>query len=379
MVTRPTDRREGRGPGERTLDFLRDGYRFADMLRARAVNPDADRAVPFRLLGGPALLVRGVEGVRFFYDTSKMKRHGAMPTFIKAPLFGSAPVHDLDDAEHRHRKALFLEAIRPEPVRRLAHAVADQWTRRLTAGREVTVYDEAAQAYGHAVLTWAGVEVSDDELTTVSRDLALIVEDFGTLGLPWLRAMAARRRTGRWATELIERVRRGDLTPAQGSGLRIAAEHRDLNGELLPAKIAGEELHNIVRPTIAVSRFASFLALALVDHPQWRERVAGEAAERGSDPDAPIARAFAQEVRRFYPFVPMLPARARRHGVRGSPGARGSARPHRHPRHQHRPGTLGAGRHVRPRAIPGPPRPRARRVLRAPGGRVGGDGSPLPG
>ncbi|GAB3712179.1 cytochrome P450 [Mariniluteicoccus flavus] len=312
MSTHPTKTREQSGPGERAIDLLRDGYRFADVLRARATNPDAHHAVPLRVLGRPALLVRGLEGVRFFYDTTKMKRAGAMPSFIKAPLFGSAPVHGLDDEEHRHRKRLFTETVRPEPVRRLALAVADEWQQLLAPGAEVQVYDAAVQAYGRAVLAWAGAtDLSRDDATALSRDLALIVDTFGTPGLPWLRGMAARRRTDRWATDTVERARSGELDPAEGTALRIVADHRDLTGQLLDPHTAGLELHNIVRPTIAVCRFAAFLALALIDHPEWRDRLRAEAAELGVTPDAPQARAFAQEVRRFYPFVPMLPARAR--------------------------------------------------------------------
>lgn len=312
MPTRPTDRRTGSGPGERTLDLLRDGYHFTDVLRARAHNKDAHRAVPFRLLGRPALLIRGLEAVRFFYDTTKVSRDGAMPAFIRAPLFGKAPVHSLDDEEHRHRKALFIQAIRPAAVRALAEAVAQEWELLLAPDAEIVVYDTAVTAYGRAVLRWAGItDLTDDEATTLSRDLALIVENFGTPGLPWLRAMAARRRTSRWAARTIDRVRSGELDPPPGSPLRIAAEHTDTDGKLLDARTAGEELHNIVRPTIAVARFASFVALALIDHPRWRADLRAEVIECGISPETPRALAFAQEVRRFYPFVPMLPARAR--------------------------------------------------------------------
>jgi hypothetical protein len=43
---------------------------------------------------------------------------------------------------------------------------------------------------------------------------------------------------------------------------------------------------------------------ALHDHPEWRRRIA--------DGDQEALSAFAQEVRRLYPFVPVLAARARR-------------------------------------------------------------------
>ena len=72
----------------------------------------------------------------------------------------------------------------------------------------------------------------------------------------------------------------------------------------------------MVRPSVAVAWFVAFAALALVEQPGWRARIA--------DGDAAAARAFAHEVRRCYPFVPVLAARARRaQDVLGQPVRRG--------------------------------------------------------
>jgi len=58
---------------------------------------------------------------------------------------------------------------------------------------------------------------------------------------------------------------------------------------------------------IAVARFVPFAAKQLHDEPQWRERIA---AERGTTAGGSLATMFAQETRRWAPFVPMLPGRA---------------------------------------------------------------------
>lgn len=60
---------------------------------------------------------------------------------------------------------------------------------------------------------------------------------------------------------------------------------------------------HILRPTVAVDRFITFAALALHQHPQWRDRL-----RDGEDRDAEM---FVQEVRRFYPFFPAVAARVR--------------------------------------------------------------------
>ena len=73
---------------EQSLDFLRSGYLFTSRVRQRAGLPaDSQTPVSLRLMGRRAVLLRGVEGVRHFYDTDKVKREGAMPAFVRLPLF----------------------------------------------------------------------------------------------------------------------------------------------------------------------------------------------------------------------------------------------------------------------------------------------------
>ncbi len=78
--------------------------------------------------------------------------------------------------------------------------------------------------------------------------------------------------------------------------------HRDQDGELLAPRVAAVEVLNILRPTVAVCWFTVFAAHALHRWPENRRRLAegGEA----------YATAFAQEVRRFYPFAPFVGGRA---------------------------------------------------------------------
>ena len=80
----------------------------------------------------------------------------------------------------------------------------------------------------------------------------------------------------------------------------MVAEHRDLDGELLTPEIAAVELLNVLRPTVAVSVYMTFVAHALQAHPQWRSRLmtAEEAEEER----------FVEEVRRWYPFFPVVAA-----------------------------------------------------------------------
>ena len=100
--------------------------------------------------------------------------------------------------------------------------------------------------------------------------------------------------------------------PQSSFGPYITVWHRDPAGALLAARTAGVELQNVLRPTIAVARFVAFAAKELHDRPHWRSRIRLETAARGTLVDGPLAVAFAQEVRRTAPFVPMLPGWATR-------------------------------------------------------------------
>jgi fatty-acid peroxygenase len=80
--------------------------------------------------------------------------------------------------------------------------------------------------------------------------------------------------------------------------------------------MAAVELINMVRPIIAIARFITFQAVMLHEHPEWRARL--------QSGDAQAAEWVAQEVRRLFPFAPLLGARARHtfewHGCRFKKG-----------------------------------------------------------
>ncbi|WP_052462248.1 cytochrome P450 [Nigerium massiliense] len=297
---------------DQTLHFIARGYDFTrDVWHAAGQQA---RATGFRVLGKRAVLVRGAEGVRTFYDTDRVKRHGAMPEFIKGPLFGQGTVHDMDGEAHRHRKATFVRiAYDDAQVERLQPLLEQTWAEEKAAwlaGGKRTAYDAAVGASGRAVMRWAGVPGPDSDLTEWAGQLAQIVDSFGAVSPQHLLARANRERSDRHAADLIAAVRAGHLDPAPGTALREIADHRELDGNQLDDRQAGVEFQNVIRPTIATSLFVALAGAALHTYPQWRERIAAETAERGTTAGGPLAMAFAQEVRRRYPFVPMLPATA---------------------------------------------------------------------
>jgi len=252
-----------------------------------------------RLLGRRAVVVRGADGARAFYDEDVVERHGAVPAPLAGLLFGRGAVHGLDGEAHRERKRIFLGVLTPDAVADIAQRVRADLERRAGAwrGRDVALFDELAEAYGTAMVAWAGIDCPPAEARGMARRMAAIVDGFGGAPAAYPKAWVARLRGNRWARRLVQDVRAGRRSAAPGTAVaRLAASD-------LPATVAGVELLNLVRPTVAVAWPATFAALALAQHPEWRERLRHDADQRV---------AFVHEVRRVYPFAPALAGRARR-------------------------------------------------------------------
>jgi fatty-acid peroxygenase len=278
--------------------LVRTGYPYLLDLRRQAEATSVD----LRLLGQRTTVLSGPDGARLFYDESVMRRRGAIPRPLRHTLFGLGAVHGLDDADHKHRKALFVDLLTPAAAKAIAEAADAGWRER--AGQQVepaAMYDEAVQVHAAAVTEWAGIPVGQT-YPKLPRDLAAMVDGFGSIGPRHLAARRARHRSERWATGLITAVRSGELD-APGTTLDAVARYRGRDAELLSPRVAAVELLNILRPTVAVAYFVAFTADALAAQPEMRERL-----RSGGDE---LFESLAHEVRRYYPFVPMLAARVR--------------------------------------------------------------------
>ena len=280
------------------LRLWRSGYRALPEERRRHGGADTFATT---LLWRRAVVVRGHDGARLFYDPEVIERSSAIPSPLANLLFGSGAVHGLDGSEHADRKAVFLDILTQERVAGLAAAVGRDLEARAASWRdEVTVFDELVEVYGAAVQRWAGIQTTPDELNRTSRRLAEIVDGFGGAGRAYPRAWAARLRCNRWARGLVRDARSGRSPAPPGSILQEFATGRAAG---LPVDVAGVELLNILRPTVAVAWLGTFLARELATRPH-------ESARLRAEPDAPVE--LGHEVRRTCPFVPALAGRARR-------------------------------------------------------------------
>ena len=294
--------RAARDPSpDSTLALMLQGYEFISRRCARY----GSDLVETGLLLERTVCMRGAEAARVFYDSDRFQRIDAFPARVQKTLLGVGGMQGLDGAAHRRRKALFMSLMSPAAVARLTDLVAETWRDRLEAwagADRVVLYDEVGPVLCHAAHRWAGVPVAPAQVPGRTDDLRAMIEAPAAVGPAHWRGRSARRRAEHGLGALVQRVRAGTSAAPDGSALQAVAAHRDLDGQLLDARVAAVELLNLLRPTVAIDRFITFAALALHEHPQWRSRL------RGGGRDAEM---FVQEVRRFYPFFPVLGARVR--------------------------------------------------------------------
>lgn len=288
------------GMPESSIAFLADPYRFIST-RARLLRSDVFAT---RLLGRRTLCMTGREAAALFYDTTKMQRAGAMPRRVVRTLLGEGSVQTLDGEAHRLRKALLLELATGESLYRLHAFCASQWRIHLHQWEKdggVCLFRGSAMLLARAAFDWLGLRLAPDTASSQTRDLVALFDGAGAVGPRHWKALAARRRAGRWLAGIVAQVRSGLREADPAAPLSRIALHRDAAGRLLSPEVAAVELLNLVRPVAAISVYVAFAAHALHRHPEQREHLAGG--------DSVALGRFVEEVRRFYPFFPAVAAR----------------------------------------------------------------------
>ncbi|MGE5379917.1 MAG: cytochrome P450 [Methylocystaceae bacterium] len=287
-----------------TIDLIREGYLFIK----NRVEQHQSNYFETRLMGQKTVCMSGEEAARLFYNPELFQRQGAIPGRIQKTAFGVGAIQTLDGEEHLHRKRLFTSLLMaPVKQKYLADLAMEGWLSliiRWEAAERIVLLNEAKDLLCRIACQWAGVPLTEGEISQRADDFSIMINTFGAVGPRYWKARAVRIRTEMWLRELVENARAGTMEVDQESALYAMARHRDFNGNLLDARTAAIELINFIRPMIAISNFITFSALALCEHPRCKEQlISGNNWE---------LEAFAQEVRRYYPFAPFLGARVRK-------------------------------------------------------------------
>ncbi|MFC3726205.1 cytochrome P450 [Neoaquamicrobium sediminum] len=226
-----------------------------------------------------------------------------MPERIRRTLIGRGGVQGLDDAEHQHRKQMFMSLMTPERIGELAETVLHwmrAYSRNWAAMDRVKLGDELPEILTRAACAWSGIALEEREVETRTRQLTAMFSYAGSVGPKHWWSRLARKRTERWIGDLVVRVRAGELTAPESSAMHVISFHNDLQGRHLSPTVAAVEILNILRPIVAVSVYLQFLAHALHMHPPGIPSDTSAGARH--------REAFVQEVRRYYPFFPAVAA-----------------------------------------------------------------------
>ena len=249
---------------DNTMDLLDEGYMF---IKNRVEQYKSD-IFETHLLGQKVICMTGEEAAKIFYDPELFYRNGATPKRVQKTLFGVGAIQSLDGEE------------------------------------QIVLFDEVSEILCRVACQWAGVPLKEYEVKERAEDFTLMVDAFGAVGPRHWKGRRARTRAEEWLKGIIEDVRSGNIKAEEGSALYAMAFYRDIDKNHLDSNMAVIELINVIRPIVAISTFIVFEALALHEYPKSKDKLLS-----GDENELKI---FVQEVRRYYPFTPLLGARVKK-------------------------------------------------------------------
>ena len=282
---------------DRSLALLRDGYTFVSK-RCERYGSDVFET---RLMLQKVFCMMGGEAAQVFYEPGRFTRRGALPKTTVRLLQGTGSALLMDGEAHHWRKQMFMSLMTPESLKRAVDLFTEQWHKAIPRWKDmdrVVLLDEVQEILCRTICQWSGVPLKESEVQERTRELFAMIDGAGSFGLRNWRAQRLRARSEQWIQGIIQDVRTHQLEIPERTPAHMIAWHRDLNGEYLGPPVAGVELLNILRPTVAIANYIVFAALALRGYPEYRRRL--------MTGDNEYLAWFVQEVRRFYPVFPLI-------------------------------------------------------------------------
>ena len=249
--------------------------------------------------------MRGRDAARMFYGEEHFTRNGAIPSSTLRLLQDEGSVQLLDGDEHRHRKAMFMSMMTNENIADLCRLVEEHWLGKLNDwGRrdEIVFFDEIRSVLTLAACEWIGLPTSDERFEETVDGIVSMLENAGSFGPANWHATSKRRKTEGWIARIVEAIRAGELVLPGRCPASIVCFHRGKQGEQLTVDEATVEIVNLLRPIVAIGRYVVFIVHALEENPETFDRSFLD-EEQGRE-------AFVEEVRRYYPFFPMIGGKA---------------------------------------------------------------------
>ncbi|WP_424493016.1 cytochrome P450 [Salinimicrobium sp. GXAS 041] len=257
-----------------------------------------------RILLKKAIVMKGEDAAKLFYDTEYFQRKGAAPKRLQKTLFGVDGVQGLDGEAHRHRKKLFMEFMGGDSLDKLQELFIKHWKVSIPGwkkAKSIVLFSEAEKILCKAACEWAGVPLPEEDVEKRTRQMDLLIASAAAVGPKHSRGRKAREEAEEWLAKLVTEIRGNRLQISEDS---IIYKFSTGQGNFLNARIVAVELLNLIRPVVAISRYIVFAAVALHENPEYRQKLKRD--------DGKLLQNFVQEVRRFYPFFPFVAAKVRK-------------------------------------------------------------------
>lgn len=284
-------------------DRLDEGYLLLSELRKEANAP----VVKARLLNKEVIAIYGKEAAKKFYDPQNFKREGAMPKIVLKTLFGENGVQTLDGQAHEHRKTIFMDLMTPKRMEEYHRILDKNLTQKLDQQQgEFELFDLAKDVLFRSICEWAGIDLSQfskKEVDQLAEYQISMISSAVTNPATHIKGIDNRKKSEKWAQSLIENARTNPVAGKDDVALYAFAKATDDHGELLPIDVAAVELLNVIRPTVALTVWIALMGHALFNRTDIYQRLHAEFDQ--------LQDSFIQEMRRYYPFFPMLPAFAK--------------------------------------------------------------------
>ena len=282
---------------------LDEGYLLLTELRKEADAP----VVKARLLKKEVIAIYGKEAAKKFYDPRNFKREGAMPKLVLKTLFGEDGVQTLDGNAHEHRKTIFMNLMTPERMEAYHRILDKNLTQKMDQQQgEFELFDVAKDVLFRSICEWSGIDLSKidkKEVEQLAEYQISMISSAVTNPTTHIKGIENRKKSEKWAQSLIEKARTNPVAGKKDVALYAFANATDDQGELLPIEVAAVELLNVIRPTVALTVWIALMGHTLFSCPDIYQRLHAEFDQ--------LQDSFIQEMRRYYPFFPMLPAFAK--------------------------------------------------------------------
>jgi fatty-acid peroxygenase len=260
--------------------------------------------VKARLLNKEVIAIYGKEAAKKFYDPRNFKREGAMPKIVLKTLFGENGVQTLDGQAHEHRKTIFMDLMTPKRMEEYHRILDKNLTQKLDRQQgQFELFDLAKDVLFRSICEWAGIDLSQltkKEVDQLAEYQISMISSAVTNPATHIKGIDNRKKSEKWAQSLIENARINPVAGKEDVALYAFAKATDDHGELLPIDVAAVELLNVIRPTVALTVWIALMGHALFSRPDIYQRLHAEFDQ--------LQDSFIQEMRRYYPFFPMLPA-----------------------------------------------------------------------